>query len=200
MEGIHKYTARYFYTEATFTCYFVSQNQYIFIFGKLILWNLQLNNFKTTFSSRFDELRGDFCFSKNFFKNTPPRFLSHFKQVKGLLIFFSKHPHFFASRFKQVKGYKNFLKSGDFGCAFRHPLSKWVKGVFSMARLSKRLKQEWDFFISPKTGRRTYNDLCRKCRNDCKQSFRAIVVSCLLYCSKRSVKSVPNGNDFNDSG
>ena len=69
-----------------------------------------------------------------------------------------------------------------------------------MARLSKKLKQEWDFFISPKTGRRTYNDLCRKCRNDCKQSFRAIVVSCLLYCSKRSVKSVPHGNDVNDSG
>ena len=95
---------------------------------------------------------------------------------------------------------RNFWKIGQFGCAFLHPLSKLVKGVFSMARLSKKLKQEWDFFISPKTGRRTYNDLCRKCRNDCKQSFRAIVVSCLLYCSKRSVKSVPNGNDFNDSG
>lgn len=25
-----------------------------------------------------------------------------------------------------------------------------------MARLSKKLKREWDFFISPKTGRRTY--------------------------------------------
>ena len=69
-----------------------------------------------------------------------------------------------------------------------------------MARLSKKLKREWAFFMSPKTGRRTYNDLCRKCRNDCKQSFRVIVVSCPLYCSKRSVKSVPNSNDFNDSG
>lgn len=69
-----------------------------------------------------------------------------------------------------------------------------------MARLSKKLKQEWYFFISPKTGRRTYNDLCRKCRNDCKQSFRAIVVSCSLYRSKRSIKSTPNSNDFNDSG
>lgn len=69
-----------------------------------------------------------------------------------------------------------------------------------MARLSKKLKQEWDLFISPKTGRRTYNDLCRKCRNDCKQGFRSIVVSCPLYCSKRSVKSVLNSNDFNDSG
>lgn len=53
-----------------------------------------------------------------------------------------------------------------------------------MARLSKKLKQEWEFFINPKTGRKTYNDLCRKCRNDCKQSFRAIVVGCPLYCSK----------------
>ena len=44
------------------------------------------------------------------------------------------------------------------------------------------------------------NETVEKCRNDCKQSFRVIVVSCPLYCSKRSVKSVPNGNDFNDSG
>lgn len=69
-----------------------------------------------------------------------------------------------------------------------------------MTRLSKKLKRELDFFISPKTGRRTYNAFCRKCQNDCKQSFRVIVVSCPLYCFKRSVKSVPKSNDFNDSG
>lgn len=69
-----------------------------------------------------------------------------------------------------------------------------------MARLSKKLKQEWAYFISPKTGRRTYNDLCRKCRNDCKQSFRAIVVICPLYRSKRSVNLASNSPDFNDSG
>ena len=69
-----------------------------------------------------------------------------------------------------------------------------------MARLSKKLKQEWDYFINPKTGRRTYNDLCRKCRNDCKQSFRAIVVSCPLYLSKRSVNLEPKSPDFKDSG
>lgn len=69
-----------------------------------------------------------------------------------------------------------------------------------MARLSKKLKQEWDFFISPKTGRRTYNDLCRKCRNDCKQSFRAIVVCCPMYCSKRSVNLEPKSPYFKDSG
>ena len=149
-----------------------------------------------------------FCFQKNFskisFKNTPPGFLSHFKQVKGLLIFFSKYPPIFSlpgsNKWGDKFSQRNIWKIGQFGCAFRHPLSKWVKGVFSMARLSKKLKREWDFFISPKTGRRTYNDLCRKCRNDCKQSFRTIVVCCPMYCSKRSVKSVPNSNDFTDSG
>lgn len=74
---------------------------------------------------------------------------------------------------------------------------KQVKGVFKMPRLSKKTKQEWDFFISLKTGRRTYNDLCRKCRNSCKQSFRAIVVDCSLYFSKRSA---PNHRNSDDSG
>ncbi len=31
-----------------------------------------------------------------------------------------------------------------------------------MPRLSKRLRQEWAFFLHPETGRRTYNELCRK--------------------------------------
>ncbi|MDO4289392.1 MAG: hypothetical protein Q4C55_09420 [Eubacterium sp.] len=68
-----------------------------------------------------------------------------------------------------------------------------------MPRLSKKAKQEWDFFINPQTGRRTYNDLCRKCSNGCKQSFKAVIVSCPKYHSKRSVKSAPNGGKFNDS-
>lgn len=87
--------------------------------------------------------------------------------------YFLKTPPIFASHFKQVKG------------------------VFKMPRLSKKAKQEWDFFISSKTGRRIYNDLCRKCRNSCKQSFRAIVVDCPRYSSKRSV---PNLRSFDDSG
>lgn len=149
-----------------------------------------------------------FCFQKSkrkiIFKNfskTPPKNRFLFQTSEGAFNFLFKTPPFFRFPVQTSEGViKNFLKSGDFGCAFRHPLSKWMKGVFSMARLSKKLKQEWDFFISPKTGRRTYNDFCRKCRNDCKQSFRAIVVSCPLYCSKRSVKSPPNSNDFDDSG
>ena len=55
-----------------------------------------------------------------------------------------------------------------------------------MPRLSKRLREEWAFFLHPKTGRRTYNPLCRSCVNDCKQSFRAEVLDCPRYLSKRS--------------
>lgn len=139
-------------------------------------------------------------FFQNFFKNTPQESFPISNKWRDFYFSFQNTPIFSLSGQTSEEVLKIFLKSGDFGCAFRHPLSKWVKGVFSMARLSKKLKQEWYFFISPKTGRRTYNDLCRKCRNDCKQSFRAIVVSCPLYRSKRSVNFAPNSNDFNDSG
>lgn len=145
-----------------------------------------------------------FCFQKKFLKifaKTPPKNPFPFQTSERTFNFLFKNtPIFSLPGSNKWRVLKIFSKSGEFGCAFWHPLSKWVKGVFTMARLSKKLRQEWDFFISPKTGRRTYNDLCRKCRNDCKQSFRAIVVCCSLYCSKRSVKSTPNGNDFNDSG
>lgn len=56
-----------------------------------------------------------------------------------------------------------------------------------MPRLSKRAKLEWDFFIKPSTGRRTYNDLCRRCTQNCKQSFHAEVVDCPGYESKRTI-------------
>ncbi|MFQ9981062.1 MAG: hypothetical protein ACLRVE_06540 [Finegoldia magna] len=68
-----------------------------------------------------------------------------------------------------------------------------------MPKLSKKAKQEWDFFISSKTGRRTYNDLCRKCSNGCKQSFKAVIVSCPKYRSKRSAKNISNSDNFHDS-
>ena len=53
-----------------------------------------------------------------------------------------------------------------------------------MPRMSKREKEEWDFFLD-ENGRITYNELCRKCDRDCKQSFRAVIVSCPKYNSKR---------------
>lgn len=69
-----------------------------------------------------------------------------------------------------------------------------------MAKLSKRAKQEWDFFINPETGRRKYNSLCRKCKNKCKQSYKVIVVICPNYQSKRGAKIKLNLRKFNDSG
>ena len=56
-----------------------------------------------------------------------------------------------------------------------------------MPRLSKNAKQEWDFFINRKTGRRTYNCLCLKCHNNCKQSYRVFIVYCPKFKAKRSV-------------
>lgn len=56
-----------------------------------------------------------------------------------------------------------------------------------MPRLSKKLKQEWNFFMNPNTGRRTYNKFCRKCHNDCEQSYHVIIVYCRKFKAKRSV-------------
>lgn len=51
-------------------------------------------------------------------------------------------------------------------------------------RMSKKRKEEWAFFLNTRN-RITYNELCRKCENNCKQSFRAVVVLCPHYKSKR---------------
>lgn len=56
-----------------------------------------------------------------------------------------------------------------------------------MPKLSKKLKQEWNFFINRNTGRRTYNSLYLKCKNKCKQSYRAVIVYCHKFKTKRSV-------------
>lgn len=57
-----------------------------------------------------------------------------------------------------------------------------------MGRMRKSDKEEWDFFIDPGTGRRKYNDKCRQCVCECKQSYRATIVRCPKYESKRSIK------------
>ena len=56
-----------------------------------------------------------------------------------------------------------------------------------MPRMSKKIKQEWSLFLSPR-GRRTYNKLCSQCVHPCKQSFRVLVVECPRYYSKRAVQ------------
>ena len=55
-----------------------------------------------------------------------------------------------------------------------------------MPRMSKKRKLELSFFLNDR-GRVTYNDLCRKCQHECKQSFRAVVIDCPRYLSKRAV-------------
>ena len=52
-----------------------------------------------------------------------------------------------------------------------------------MPRMSKKRKLELSFFLNER-GRVAHNDLCRKCRHACKQSFRAIVILCPHYHSK----------------
>lgn len=54
-----------------------------------------------------------------------------------------------------------------------------------MPRMSKSKKLEWSFFLNDR-GRKAHNTLCRRCIHDCKQSFRAVVVICPHYRSKRA--------------
>lgn len=58
-----------------------------------------------------------------------------------------------------------------------------------MPRMSKSKKLEWSFFLNDR-GRKAYNTLCRRCVHDCKQSFRAVVVICPHYRSKREKRVV----------
>ena len=53
-----------------------------------------------------------------------------------------------------------------------------------MPRMSREKRLEWSFFLNHRN-RIAYNVLCRSCTHDCKQSFRAIVVLCPRYWSKR---------------
>ncbi|MCC8081729.1 MAG: hypothetical protein LIO80_06960 [Lachnospiraceae bacterium] len=59
-----------------------------------------------------------------------------------------------------------------------------------MSRMSKKRKEELAFFLNER-GRVSYNDLCRKCQRDCKQSFRAGLIECPRYLSKRAKQTQP---------
>ena len=53
-----------------------------------------------------------------------------------------------------------------------------------MPHMSNKRRLEWSFFLNHRN-RITYNDLCRGCTHDCKQSFRAVIILCHRYYSKR---------------
>ena len=67
------------------------------------------------------------------------------------------------------------------------------KVVNKMPRMSKQEKEEWDFFLD-ENGQITYNELCRKCDRECKQSFRAVIISCPEYHEK--CRTHPHNNRF----
>lgn len=60
-------------------------------------------------------------------------------------------------------------------------------GAGRLMSRSKKWRLEWSFFLG-ENGRRQYNKLCKGCVHPCKQSFRAVVVSCPHYLSLRSQK------------
>lgn len=62
-----------------------------------------------------------------------------------------------------------------------------------MPRMSKKRKLEMSLFLG-KTGRIRLNDLCLRCINDCKQSYKVTVVECRRYRSKRAKE----GDDHNE--
>ena len=64
-----------------------------------------------------------------------------------------------------------------------------------MARMSNKRRLEWSFFLNDRT-RITYNELCRKCQHQCKQSFRVVVVDCPKYLSKRSARKADREKDW----
>ena len=62
-----------------------------------------------------------------------------------------------------------------------------------MPRMPKKRKLELSFFLNER-GRVTYNALCRKCQRTCRQSFRAVIVACPRYLSKRSKQKKEDTN------
>lgn len=61
-------------------------------------------------------------------------------------------------------------------------------GVFEMAKLSKKFCEEWAFYI--KLGQRkrvVFNEKCKKCMHECKQSYRVEIIACKNFI-KRKVK------------
>ena len=62
--------------------------------------------------------------------------------------------------------------------------------------MKKYAGQEWAFFRN-RAGRVQFNSVCRCCRNRCKQSYRAEVISCRRYESrKQQIETQENGTGF----
>ena len=62
----------------------------------------------------------------------------------------------------------------------------WKEGD-KLPRMSKKRKLEWAFFLNHRN-RITYNDICRKCQGDCKQSYCTSIIQCPNYSRKERKK------------
>lgn len=58
------------------------------------------------------------------------------------------------------------------------------KRSHAASHYTKKYLAEMAFYIHPKTGIVTYNDMCKQCQNDCKQSHKVEVISCRTFSSK----------------
>ena len=58
-----------------------------------------------------------------------------------------------------------------------------------MPRMSKKREQELSLFLNER-GRVKYNSLCRQCVHNCKQAYRALVIECGRYLSKRAKEAL----------
>ena len=62
--------------------------------------------------------------------------------------------------------------------------------------MSNKRRLDWSIVLNDRS-RITYDELCRICRHECKQSYRSVMVHCPKYLSKRSKKTdktAGNGN------
>ena len=73
------------------------------------------------------------------------------------------------------------------------------EGSFYNAEIIKESKTRMGFFINPETGRRTYNSRCLKCKDKCKQSYKATVIFCPRYKTKRDTTSIKNRRKYDNS-
>ena len=59
-----------------------------------------------------------------------------------------------------------------------------VQGGDIIPRISKARKVEYSYFLNDKN-RMNYNKRCLECKNACKQSFRAVVINCPNFRSRK---------------
>lgn len=64
-----------------------------------------------------------------------------------------------------------------------------------MPRMSKKRKHELSFYLNDR-GRVTYNELCRKCKHGCKQSFGRLWLTAPVIYPKEQRKRRNTPNEF----